>query len=216
MNLDELMEVWRSQDASPLHGVNEALLRLELRQDEAKLQKWRRWQGWFVYVLAALMVADMERDLAVMISGYNDGVLSGWDCSIPVVGAAAALCWALLWYVRDRAQAVREQRFDDSLRDQINRQLAQLDDGAMRSRLANLLGTLLLPIVCAFAKILGSWRINGRSFSDVWVSFPIGFMIVWCIICVGGTFLWARRAVQRKMLPRKRRLEELLKELDGQ
>ena len=42
MNLDDLMEVWRSQDASPLHGVNEALLRLALRQDEAKLRARRR------------------------------------------------------------------------------------------------------------------------------------------------------------------------------
>ena len=25
MNLDDLMEVWQSQDASPLHGVNEAV-----------------------------------------------------------------------------------------------------------------------------------------------------------------------------------------------
>ena len=39
MNLDDLMEVWRSQDASPLHGVNETLVRLSLRQDEAKLQR---------------------------------------------------------------------------------------------------------------------------------------------------------------------------------
>ena len=42
MNLDDLMEVWRSQDASPLHGVNETLLRLALRQDEAKLRAQRR------------------------------------------------------------------------------------------------------------------------------------------------------------------------------
>ena len=82
--------------------------------------------------------------------------------------------------------------------------------------MARLTAFLLLPIVGVFVKIFASWRINGRSFSDVWVSFPIGFMIVWSIICVGGTFLWARRAVQRKMLPRKRRLEALLKELDGQ
>jgi hypothetical protein len=83
------------------------------------------------------------------------------------------------------------------------------------SRLARLLGILLLPIVSAFAMILASWRINGRSFSDVWLSVPIVFMICWSIICVGGTFWWARRLVQRKNLPRKRRLEALLKELDG-
>ena len=39
MNLDDLMAVWRSQDAAPLHGVNKTLLHLALRQDEAKLQK---------------------------------------------------------------------------------------------------------------------------------------------------------------------------------
>ncbi len=42
MNLDELMSVWRSQDAAPLHGLNETHLRLALRQDETKRQKWRR------------------------------------------------------------------------------------------------------------------------------------------------------------------------------
>jgi hypothetical protein len=215
MNLDDLMEVWRSQDASPLHGVNEALLRLELRQDDAKLQKLRRWGRWFVYVMTAFLVADMARHLAIMIDRYNEGVLSAWDCAIPIVGAAAALLWARLVYVRQRAQTVSEQRFGDSLRDQINRQLAQLEYGATLSRLANLTAFLLLPIVVAFAIILSSWRINGRSFSDVWLSVPIVFMICWGIICVGGTFLWARRTVQRKSLPRKRRLEALLKELDA-
>ena len=39
MNLDDLMAVWRSQDAAPLHGVNKTLLHLALRQEEAKLEK---------------------------------------------------------------------------------------------------------------------------------------------------------------------------------
>ena len=39
MNLDDLMAVWQSQDAAPLHGVNETLLQLALRQDEAKLRE---------------------------------------------------------------------------------------------------------------------------------------------------------------------------------
>lgn len=215
MNLDDLMEVWRSQDASPLHGVNEALLRLELRQDNAKLQKWQRRVRWFIYVTTVFIVADMGRFLAVMISRYDDGVLSGWDYAIPVVGAAAALLFARRVYVRQRAQVVSEQRFGDSLRDQINRQLAQLDDEARFARLANWASSLL-PIAVAFALILASWRIHGRSFSDVGLSLPIGFQIGWVIICLGGIFLWARRVVQRKTLPRKRRLEALLKELDGQ
>ena len=215
MNLDDLMAVWRSQDAAPLHGVNEALVRLALRQDQAKLEKWRRLEKWLVYLIGAAMIAGMARRLSIMIN-RGDDVLSGWDYAIPVVGAAAALLWVGMMRVRHRAQAVREQRFGDSLRDQINRQLAQLDYRATMSRLASLLGTLLLPIVVAFTTILARWRSDGRSFSDPWLSVPIVFMICWSILCVGGTFWWARRVVQRKTLPRKRRLEALLKELDGQ
>jgi hypothetical protein len=214
MNLDDLMAVWRSQDVSPLHGVNETLLRLALRQDEAKLQRLRRWSRWFAYVLTAFVVAGMARRLSIMIY-RGDDVLSAWDYAIPVVGAAAALLWVRMMYVRQRAQAVREQRFGDSLRDQINRQLAQLEYGATMSRLASLLGMVLLPIVWAFTIILASWRINDRSFSDPWLSLPIVFMIGWSILMVGGTLWWTRRVVQRKTLPRKRRLEALLRELDA-
>ena len=214
MNLDDLMEVWRSQDASPLHGVNETLVRLSLQQDEAKLQRVRRWSRWFIYVITALIVASMARRFFIMID-RDDDVLSGWDYAIPVVGAAAALLWVRLMSVRGRAQAAREQRFGDSLRDQINRQIAQLDCAASTSRVASLLGFLILPIVSAFTIILASWRINGRSFSDPWLSVPVVFMICWSIICVGGTLWWTRRVMQRKTLPRKRRLEALLKELEG-
>jgi hypothetical protein len=215
MNLDDLMEVWRAQDASPLHGVNERLVRLSLQQDEAKLQRSRRWWRWFTYVLTAWVVASMARRLAFMIN-RDDDLLSGWDYAIPLVGIAASLLWVRLVYVRGQAQAAREQRFGDSLRDQINRQLAQLECAASTSRVAGLLGFLLLPIVSAFTIILASWRINGRSFSDPWLSVPIVFMICWSILCVGGTLWWTRRVMQRKTLPRKRRLEALLKELDGQ
>ena len=215
MNLDDLMEVWRSQDVSPLHGVNEALLRLELRQDEAKQQKWLRIARWIFYATNAVVLADTARVLFIMIYRSDDNVVSGWDYAIPIVGAAAALLWVRMMYVRQRAQAAREQRFGASLRDQINRQLAQLDYGATMSRLASLLGAVLLPIVSAFTIILSSWRINNRSFSDPWLSLPIVFMICWSILMVGGALWWTRRVVQRKMLPRKRRLEALLQDLDA-
>ena len=68
MNLDDLMAVWRSQDASPLHGVNETLLRLALRQDEAKLQKERRIERWIIYVMSAVLVAVMAVFLSIMLS----------------------------------------------------------------------------------------------------------------------------------------------------
>jgi hypothetical protein len=216
MNLDDLMAVWRSQDAAPLHGVNETLLRLALRQGEAKLQKERRIERWITCVFSAGLFAGMAVFLAMMIDAGEHKELTGWDYAIPVVGAAAALLWAREVYARQRVQAVREQRFGETLRDQIDRQIAQLDYGLKRARLASLLGYTLLPMIGAIAIILSSWRINDRPFSDAKLWAPIAFMIFWYVINVGGSFWWSRRQVQRNVLPRKQRLEALLKELDDQ
>ena len=46
-------------DATPLHGVNETLLRLSLRQDEATLQKERRREEWITYLASAALVGVM-------------------------------------------------------------------------------------------------------------------------------------------------------------
>jgi hypothetical protein len=44
----------------------------------------------------------------------------------------------------------------------------------------------------------------------------LGIPISGCIIFSAVNFWRSRRRLQREVLPRKRRLEELLKELDGQ
>ena len=91
MNLDDLMAVWRSQDAAPLHGVDKTLLHLALRQDEAKLQKERRIERWVTYIASVGFVAGMTLFVAVMISTRDRNVMTGRDYVIPIVGAAAAL-----------------------------------------------------------------------------------------------------------------------------
>jgi cation transport ATPase len=217
MNLDELMSVWRSQDAAPLHGLNETQLWLALRQDEAKRQKWRRIERWIIYVMSAVFVAGMALFLANMtlLMIYRDDMngLTGWDLALPVVGAVAALISGRAIYVGHRAQALREQSFGESLRDQLNRSIAQLDYQA-----TTLHGTLMLVIVlmggiCPIALLLALSRLNEKSFSDD------GYMIVWLsLMCVFGvaTGVWElRRQARDVVLPHKRRLEALLKELDA-
>ena len=108
MNLDDLMAVWRSQDAAPLHGINETLLRLALRQDEARLRARRRREDWFIYLVSAFLVAFLAW-LILLIFGmffYNDDdVIAGWDFVIPIVGAVAALLMGVALYMTRRAQA---------------------------------------------------------------------------------------------------------------
>jgi len=214
MNLDELMAVWRTQDAAPLHDVNTTLLHLALRQDEAKLQKARRIERWIIYVASAGMAASMAVFLYMMIYFHRhrpEKVVTGWDYPLPIVGAAAALLAGGAMYVGHRAQARREQCFGESLRDQLNRSIAQLDARATIARVT--LVSVLLWGICPTAILLLIHRINDKSISDD------GNMLVtltfWLVWSVASSVWWYRREA-REALPRKRRLEELLKELDGQ
>jgi len=217
MNLEDLMEVWRSQDAAPLHGVNETLLRLALRQDEAKLQAQRRRESRIIYALSAGFIVGMAI-LFVMIFGmlfYNDDdVIIGWDLAIPIVGAAAALLMSVALYMRRRAQALREQRFGDSLRDQVGRRIAQLDDlVTTQSRHGRML--FLAIFVVGLASVIAGRRVNmepTEAFTG-WLAI-LRVILVFTIIWVVGRRA-ARRRMNQDVLPRKRRLEALLKELDG-
>jgi hypothetical protein len=219
MNLDDLMAVWRSQDASPLHGVNETLLRLALRQDEAKLQRHRRLESRIVYVMSALFtgIAAVLVVLMFAMLFYNaDDAIVGWDLAVPLVGAAAAVFMGAYLYVTHRGRALREQRFGDSLRDQLSRRIAQLDDEATRSIRTM---TVCLVSIFAFATAIhfAFTRINlelNEPFG-LWDDWPrlvrriLVFAIIWALC------RWAvRRAAKRDLVSRKARLEALLKEIE--
>jgi peptidoglycan/LPS O-acetylase OafA/YrhL len=212
MNLDDLMEVWRSQDASPLYGVNKTLLLVAVRQEQVKLQAERRREKWITYVATAFLIAVMAFFLFIMF--YDNDPRTDWDFAIPIVGAAAALLWGGAMYVSHRAQALRERSFGESLREQLDRHIAQLDYQATRVvRLASVLVTALPPLVCATAIILAGWRINNEPFGDEWV-WIVGGIFVCAMGSAAG--VWEqRRSMERDLLPRKRRLEALLKELDA-
>ena len=214
MNLKDLMEVWRSQEAAPLHGVNETLLRLALRQDEAKLRARRRREKWLVSISMAVLVGLMALFFAIMIDPYDDDVLSGWDYTVAVVGLVAALILSGMTYGGYRRQARREQGFGESLRDQLNRQIAMMDPFLTFSWAdwKNVAMVMLGFGVAGAINFLAA-RVNDKPYDEAWAEVRgaiLGSLIVF------GVVGWSlRRFVRRDLLPRKRRLEALLKELDG-
>jgi fatty acid desaturase len=213
MNLDDLMAVWRSQDEAPLHGVNKTLLHLALRQDEAKLQKQRRIERWIIYLASAGCVAAMALFLAMMIDARDRKMMTGWDFVTAIAGGAAALLAGGAMYVNHKRQARREQSFGESLRDQLNRRITQLDGEATRARLTLVIVLLGLGGIGPIAITLLGLRINQKSISDDGgMLIPLILVSVWSV----ATGIWEIRRQAREVLPRKRRLEALLKELDGQ
>jgi hypothetical protein len=212
MNLDDLMAVWRSQDAAPLHRVDETLLHLALREEEAKLLKERRRERWIIYFFSAGLVAVMAVFLGMMILARERKVMTGWDFAIGIGGATAALFAGGAMYVGSRAQTRHKQRYGDSLREQLQWRIAQFDDQATRARAT--LVTVMLGGIGGIAILLLGYRINEKPFSDD------GYMLVGTILMVVvwpvAAGVWEMRRQAREGLPRKLRLEALLKELDGQ
>ena len=214
MNLDDLMAVWRSQDAAPLHHVNKTLLHLALRQDEAKLQKQWRIERWITYLASAGIVAVMAIFLGMMIAARERNVMTGWDVAIPVIGAIAALLAGCAMYLNRRWQAKREGTFGESLRDQLKRRIAQLDHRATSARRMSEVVLVTMGGICPVALILLGFRVNQKPLSDD------GFMAIsMMLLCVGCAWagVWElRRQVKKDVLPRKHRLEALLKELEAE
>ncbi len=164
--------------------------------------------------MSAVFVAGMALCLVKPIYRHDSDVVTGWDFALPIVGAVAALLSGRAVYVRHRAQARREQSFGESLRDQLNRSIAQLDYQATTLHRTLMLVVVLLGAICPTALNLALSRLNEKSISDD------GYMIVWLsLMPVYGVALgiWSLRQQRRDVvLPRKRRLEALLKEFDGQ
>lgn len=213
MNLDELMSVWRSQDAAPLHDVNRTLLHLALRQDEVKLQKERRMERWKIYAFGTGVIAAMAVFLGMMIMA-DEGEVTGLDFVVGIFGSAAALLAGGAMYVSHRAQARREERFGESLRDQLDRRIAQLDFAATKAPRASMLVLVILGVIAPLAMIFLSLRTNQKTVSDN--AFLVGINVLMFVGCVAFGVWQVRRQVRDIVLPRKHRLEALLKELDDQ
>jgi len=219
MNLDDLTKVWRSQDLSPLYGVDKALLHQMLRQEQAKLEKLLRRSRRFVYVTNAFLLITAGLFFAILIDPNQPPVFSArltvWDYVVGVVGVAAALILAGVLLVARRSRQAREQGFGDSLRDHLRRRITQLDaDATGERRLGLTIVATMLIGAKAVSILAGRIKHVPVPWSEiVWLS-PFSIVLILGFLYL-LFFRWMPRGRQRG-LSRKRQLEALLKELEGE
>ena len=219
MTLDDVMEVWRSKDLSQLYGVDKTLLHQLLRQEQAKLEKQRRQSRRFMYVVNTVLLIIVALFFAILIDPNQPAAFSArlvvWDYVVGVVGVAAALVVAGALFAVRRSRQSREQGFDDSLRDHLRRRIAQLDAEVTGER--RLVVTMVAAmLICATAITILSGRISHVPVPWSEMIWPSPFTMV---LIVGFFYLLLFRWVPRERqhnVQRKRQLEALLKELDGQ
>lgn len=219
MNLDDVMAAWRSQDLSPLYRVDKDLLHQVLRQEQAKLEKQLRRMRWFMYVTNATLFIMAGLFLAIMIDPNQPTTFTArfivWDYVVAGVGLASAIVLAGTLFTLRRSRLAREQGFGDSLRDHLRRRIAQLDAAATGERRMGLT-VVVTTLICATAISVVSGRIRHVPVPWSEIAWPSPVAIVLILGFVSLLFFrWIPRERQHN-LARKRQLEVLLKELDGQ
>ena len=220
MNLDDAMAAWRSQDLSPLYGVDKTLLHQMLQQEQAKLEKQRRRVRWFMFGVNAVLLITAGLFFAILIDPNQPPTFSArvvvWDYVVGVVGIAAAVTIAGALFALRRSHQARERGFGDSLRDHLRRRIAHLDAEVTGER-GLALTMLAAMLICATAISIVSGRIAH-------VPVPWSEIVLWpsplkIVLILGFFYLlffrWMPRERQHNV-ERKRQLEALLKELDGQ
>jgi hypothetical protein len=216
MNLDEVMEIWRSQDLSPLHGVGNTLLQQMLRQEQAKLRKQNRMMRGVGYAGSAILLITTGLFLAIMFEPQYNDVRIVWDYVVGGLGLAAAIVVAWTLFAFRRSRQTRSRDFGDSLRDQVRGRIAQLDYDATRGRRLALI-TGAAGLICVWAISIVDKRIRQVPIPyDQFYWSPLPIVLIFAFIYLSSMWGWSYGRDRRKYLARERELEALLKELDGQ
>jgi hypothetical protein len=212
MQLEELQAIWETQTERPVFSVNDFGLHLALYQVRERARRRLFWGGYFIsyvgsliglLILLLLFVAFYFKDAA------NDFPMNAWDGLAFLVAAGAIVLCASSMYLSRRKHERDQSVFAPSLRQEIERGIAQIDfeiftvTSGMAWRNAAL-GCL--------AAILMGWeagRLNGdpRPWEVLW-------MIGGIVIATFVALVPASRQAMKEGLRRRRVLEELLAKLD--
>jgi hypothetical protein len=208
MDFDQMMDAWRAQDHRPLYGVNEDLLRLVLRSEQAKIRRKMRRDQWITYIVGPGMVLFAAFWLWVAIL---NGVPVAHSAAAGV-GAAMFALWVGAFWVSRRRQARRERDFGNTLRDEIGRSLSLVEYQISNGRWG---AALLWTVPVLVGALLINWlsfQINTDTGLSGWGQFWMMSLPVWGVVFI--TYA-GHRQVKRKLEPRRRRLRELLEALDA-
>jgi hypothetical protein len=212
MQLEELQAIWETQTERPVFSVNDFGLHLALYQARERARRRLFWGGYFfgfVGTLLGLVILLVMFVLFYFKDLVDDFPMNAWDGLAFFVAAVAISLCTLSMYTSRRKHEKAQSVFAPSLRQEIERGIAQIDfeiftdTSGFAWRNAALVG---------LAAILIGWE-AGRLKGD-----PLPWEVLWMTVAlVVATFVAlvpASRQTVKQGLRRKRVLEGLLAKLD--
>jgi hypothetical protein len=212
MRLEELQAIWATQSDRPVFAVNEFGLHMELYRTRDRARRRLFWGSYFpgfvgsltgVAILLVLFVAFYFKDAT------KDFPMNAWDGLAFLVAATAIVLCAWSMYASRRKHEMGQSVFAPSLRQEIERGIAQIDFEIFTATSAH---AWRLAALVSIGAILMGWE-AGRLNGD-----PLPWEILWANVgLVVATFVslvpMSRRLVKQG-LQRRRALEAILAKLD--
>ncbi len=232
MEFESLQAIWDTQNEKPVFAMQDARLLVALyQQRERSRQRAFRLHFAPMYVAVLFMLAVIGSLIATFLNiaslmrrfkgrfTHNGFAMSAWDYAGLAVAAGALLAMVVPLY-RERKKHERAQEiFAPSLRDELDRGLAQLDFEIRLDRAPRVMRILTL---LSIAVVMISWeaqRAGGNptpwwsALGVVWVFLPVG--LVWAVARLQGKLQKRERGLMRRLrLARRRALESMRAALD--
>ena len=203
MDFDQMLATWRTQDAAPLYGVNQAALRQALQTEESAVRRKRRRDMWIICV--GLGGTAVIGGFWIAIS-----ITNGWPAIYTVaaaVGFATGALYVGAYGISRWREAQHERNFGGTLQEEVRRGLWRVD--LELSRFGNWTSASLQIAPILLSAMLISWAMSGSQGHVPWSSYVVGACAMVYLV------RYARRYARQKLEPRQRRLRELLDALDA-
>lgn len=215
MELEELQAIWETQTERPVFSVNDFGLHLALYQVRERSRRRLYWGSSFPGFVCSLL--GLVGLLLLFVVFYfkdvkdaaNDFPMNAWDGLAFLVAAIALVHCASSLYVSRRKHEKDQSVFAPSLRQEIERGIAQIDFeiSTDTSRIA----WRYAALIC-LAAILMSWEV-GRLNGD-----PLPWNVLWptvpMVVVTLVALVPASRQALKQGLRRKQALEGLRAKLD--
>lgn len=217
MEFESLQAIWDTQNEKPVFAMQDPRLLVALYQQREHSRR-RIFKQQFIplYVtvpiglagLAFIFYAFLWKSIFIEKIA-RDFPMSPWDYAAFAVAAAALVAMIVPIYSERKRHERTQNVFAPSLREELDRGIAQLDfEVNLHStpRAARIYGLLTIAVVIV------NWetgRLNGNptSWDSVWMSLV-------CMIAAGWAGFYSKKAIIERVTARKRALEAMRGSLD--
>ena len=215
MEFENLQAIWDTQNDQPVFAMQDARLLVALYQQRERSRR-RVFKAQFapMYGAALLMAAVLGVVFVTFLSRrrfpHHGFPMSAWDYAAFAVAAAALLAIVVPMYGERKKHERTQEIFAPSLREELDRGIAQLDfEMGLQSNPRVLRILTLLSIIA----VIINWEAGRLSGEDP-TPWRLALFTLFCVFLGGRAGFAARKKVMERALARRRALESMRAALD--